>query len=248
MKRILRAFCMCLSNFTALPLPYRPWEDDAQELSLLCLPIVGAVLGFLWYLLALLLGRLLPAAQTALIVTLPWLLTGFMHLKGFLDTSDAIMTWRPLEQRMKALKDPRSGACAVAAMAVLALVSWGAAEAMPQWSDLRALVLIPVVSRCCMAFCALTFKPIGQSSPSSRNAGLNLAPACMWALELALCAVWLGGRAWVLVAETVAYAIAMFWGYRTLDGVSSEVSGFALTISECVGLVALSNQLLRSIL
>ena len=147
MKRILRAFCMCLSNFTALPLPYRPWEDDAQELSLLCLPIVGAVLGFLWYLLALLLGRLLPAAQTALIVTLPWLLTGFMHLKGFLDTSDAIMTWRPLEQRMKALKDPRSGACAVAAMAVLALVSWGAAEAMPQWSDLRALVLIPVVSR-----------------------------------------------------------------------------------------------------
>lgn len=250
MKRVFRAICMSLSNFTAIPWPFRPWDEDAQELSIMCLPIVGAVIGLLWYVLTLLGSRWFPAILTVLIATLPWLLTGFIHLDGFMDTSDALLSWRPLEQRLKILKDPRAGSFAVVAMAVLALFSFGAAGAIPSASDLRALVFIPVISRCGSAFCVLTLKPLGQSQYSGRseNSSQRIAILIMWAFEILLCALWLGGRAWVLVIETAAYAIAMFWGYRTLQGVSGDVAGFALSISECAGLVALADQLARAAL
>ena len=248
MKRIFRAICMSLSNFTAIPWPFRPWDEDAQELSLMCLPIVGAVIGFLWYALVLLGSRWFPAALTALIVALPWLLTGFMHLDGFMDTSDALLSWRPLEQRLKILKDPRSGSFAVIAMVVLALFSWCAAASIPLAADIRALVFIPVISRCGSAFSVLTLKPLGQSQYAGRSENMSqrLAILLMWAFEILLCAVWLGGRAWVLVIETAAYALAMLWGYRTLQGVSGDVAGFALSISECAALVALADQLVRA--
>lgn len=245
MKRFLRALCMCFSNFTAIPCPYRPWDEDARGLMLVCLPIVGAALGFLWYLLALVGGRLLPAARTALIVTLPWLLTGFMHLDGFMDASDALLSWRPREQRLRILKDPHAGSFAVIAMAVLALFSWGAASAMGPKDDLRALVFLPVISRCGSAFCVLTLKPLSASQYAQREdaPAQRLAALAMWAVAVIFCALWLGGAAWVLGVETLAYAAATLWAYRTLGGVSGDVAGFALSISECAALVTLASRI-----
>ena len=43
-----------------------------------------------------------------------------------------------------------------------------------------------------------------------------------------------------LLVEAAAYAAAMAWAYRALGGVSGDVAGFALTVSECAALVALS--------
>lgn len=242
MRRFVRALCMCFSNFTAIPCPYRPWDEDARGLMVLCLPFVGAILGFLWHLLALLGGRLVPAARTALIVALPWLLTGFIHLDGFMDASDALLSWRPPEQRLKILKDPHAGSFSVIAMVVLALFSWGAASAIGPKDDLRALVFIPVISRCCSAFCVMTLKPLSASQYADRAdiPAQRLAVLAMWAFEVLLCALWLGGSAWVLIVETLAYAAAMLWARRTLGGVSGDVAGFALSISECAALVALA--------
>ena len=104
--KVIRAFFMCLGMFSALPCPWRPWDEDARGLMTACLPLVGAMIGGLWYALSLLGRALLPDALTAaLIAALPFLLTGFMHLDGFMDTSDAILSWRPLEQRQTILKD-----------------------------------------------------------------------------------------------------------------------------------------------
>ena len=52
--------------------------------------------------------------------------------------------------------------------------------------------------------------------------------------------LWLG-RLWIaLIAESLGYAAAMAWGYRTLEGVSGDVAGFALAVAECVALTALA--------
>ena len=250
MKRFILALCMCFSNFTAIPCPYRPWDEDARELMIVCLPIVGAVIGFIWYLLALLAGRWLPAAHAALIVALPWLLTGFMHLDGFMDACDALLSWRPLEQRLRILKDPHAGSFAVIAMALLALFSWGAASRMGPKDDLRVLLFIPVVSRCCSAFCVLALKPLSASQYAGREdvPVQRLAIFAMWMYCVVASALWLKARAVVLLVETAAYAAAMAWAYRTLKGVSGDLAGFALSIGECAALVALANQIARAAL
>ena len=243
MKRFWNAFCMCYGMFTALPCPCRPWDEDARDMMLVCLPIVGALLGLLWAGLgALGMAWLTPALRSALIAALPWLLTGFIHLDGYMDTCDAILSWRPLEQRLRILKDVHTGAFAVVGLGLLMMFSHSAAMGL-EWSDLRALLFVPVVSRCGSAFCVLTLQPIGHSeyAATSGKSAQQIAVAAMWMIAMALCAVWLKGRVIVLAVETLAYALAMLWGYRTLEGVSGDVAGFALSVGECAGLIALAN-------
>lgn len=242
MKRILTALCMSLSTFTAIPCPYRPFDEEARPMAVVVLPIVGAVVGLFWYLFALLGGRWLPGILGALIVVLPWLLTGFMHLDGFMDTSDALLSWRPLEQRLKILKDPHAGAFSIIALAVLALVSYDAASGIAPGSDLRLLLFIPVISRCGSAFCVLTLPTLARSeySGSVGTAAQRLAIGCMWLIAIVFCALWLKGQVVALLVETAAYALAMLWAYRVLKGVSGDIAGFALTIGECAALVSLA--------
>ena len=69
----------------------------------------------------------------------------------------------------------------------------------------------------------------------------RLAVVAMWAVAMAACWLWLERPIIALAVETLAYALAMLWGYRTLKGVSGDVAGFALTISECAALMVLAN-------
>lgn len=244
MKQILVALCMSLSTFTAIPCPYRPFDEEARPLAVVCLPIVGAVVGLLWYVLALLAGRWLPAIHAALLVALPWLLTGFIHLDGFMDTSDALLSWRPLEQRLKILKDPHAGAFSIIALAVVALISYDAASGIAPGSDLRALLFIPVISRCGSALCVLALEPIGHSEYAQAEASVaqRLTVAVMGLIAALLCGLWLGDQVAVLLVEALAYGAAMLWAYRTLGGVSGDVAGFALTVAECAALVSLAGR------
>ena len=242
MKRLFRAFFMSLGMFTALPCPYRPWDEDARPLMLVCLPLVGLVVGLLWFTLGLLALRVLPAVSAALIAALPWLLTGFIHLDGYMDTCDALLSWRPLEQRLRILKDVHVGAFAVVGLGLLMLFSYDAARAVTAKGDLRALLLVPMVSRCGSALCVLTLKPIGHSEYArvEGSAAQRLAVCAVW-LVAVVCAVWLKVQALALLAGTLAYAAAMLWAARTLKGVSGDLAGFALTISECAALIALTH-------
>ena len=243
MKRAFRAFFMGLGMFTALPCPYRPWEEEDRGLMLVCLPMVGAVIGLLWAALALA-GRLLLAPSLAAVLTLalPLLMTGFIHLDGFMDTCDALLSWRPLEERLRILKDSRTGAFAVISLALLLLLGYASASGIDA-GDARALLFIPIISRCGSAFCVLTLKPIGHSEYSklTGTAAQRMAVVAIWLAALIACWIWLGNRAVVLIVETLAYAAAMLWAARTLGGVSGDLAGFALSIAEIFALAALAN-------
>ena len=240
---VIRAFFMCLGMFSALPCPWRPWDERARGLMTTCLPLVGAVIGGFWYALSLLGRALLPDGLTAaLIAALPFLLTGFMHLDGFMDTSDAILSWRPLEQRQKILKDVHCGSVAVVAV-VLLMIGMFAAAVDARSSDLRALVLIPIVSRCMSAFCVTMIKPIGHSeyAQMERNLSTPLSAAVMLLLTALIGGLWIGRRGLICIALTVlGYACAMFRSARALEGVSGDLAGHALCIGELCGLIALA--------
>ena len=72
---------------------------------------IGALWAFLGWLTQFL-G--LPVLIRALILALwPYLATGFLHLDGFMDVTDAVKSCRDLARRLETLKDPNSGAFAV---------------------------------------------------------------------------------------------------------------------------------------
>lgn len=234
---------MCLGMFSSIPCPYRPWDEDARSLMTAMLPLVGAVIGGLWYLLSLICGFVLPRTLwAALIAVLPFLLTGFMHLDGFMDTADAVLSWRPLEERQKILKDVHCGSFAVVCVVMLMLGMFAAANDALE-KDLNALLFIPAASRCLSAFCVCALPKIGHSEYSGlRNTGAApVVSAVLLVCCLLLGGLFAGGRCVIaLLAVVLGYGLAMLRAFRSLGGVSGDLAGFSLCIGELCGLIALA--------
>lgn len=241
--KLIRAFFMCLGMFTSLPCPYRPWDEDARDAMTSCLPMVGAVVGGLWCALALAADALLSeTVRAAVIAFTPLLITGFMHLDGFMDTSDAILSWRPLEERQKILKDVHCGSFSVVALALLLIGQFAAAKDIAP-DRLRALILIPVSSRCMSAFCVRALPTIGHSEYAQMRSE-TAAPMAALVMLLITCVLALFFRGYwtilAVLATILGYAAAMFHAFRLLKGVSGDLAGYALSVGELCGLIALA--------
>ena len=128
MKTQITAFFMAWGMFLSIPCPAKIWDEKARPWQLVYLPLVGLLVGAIWALAAYLMGLFgrLPAVCAAILAALPFLLTGFIHLDGFMDCCDAILSRRDLATRQKILKDSRVGAFAVVSAVLLFLLSFAA--------------------------------------------------------------------------------------------------------------------------
>ena len=183
-----------------------------------------------------------PALAAALIVILPILMTGGIHLDGYMDTADAVLSWRPLEKRLEILKDPHTGSFSVIALSCLLLLSYGATLTLLQSGrEVFPLLLIPAVSRACSAFCVSRLKPLSHSeyAGTSDNAGaVSGAAFAILCLALSIFAGWHG--VFVCLAVVAGYALIMRWTYKILGGFSGDLAGCALSVAEVCGLIALA--------
>ena len=150
MRDWIYGFFMAWGMFLAIPCPKKIWSETARRKMLACLPFVGIVVGAVWALCAWLAGYLPRALGAALGAAAPWLVTGFLHLDGFMDVCDGILSRRDLETRRRILKDSHCGAFAVICMVLLAMAQWSAFLSMEN-VPLLPLALIPVASRAAAA-------------------------------------------------------------------------------------------------
>lgn len=157
---------MAWGNFCSLPCPLKRWDNRAKSLMLGFLPSVGLIIGLLWaaiYFALVYLG--FPYLPIVFMVTfLPFALCGFIHLDGFMDCSDAIMSRRPLEERQRILKDSHTGAFAVVSLIFLLLAYYSCVStAVGVGIDFVNMVMIVVLSRSVSGIHVLLCKPMKQS-------------------------------------------------------------------------------------
>ena len=113
--RVIRSLFIAFSTYSRIPVPQVAWSEENRKYSMCFFPWIGAVIGLLmwgWLRLcgALSIGSVLKGAVGAL---LPILVTGGIHMDGFMDTSDALASWQSRERRLEILKDSHVGAFAV---------------------------------------------------------------------------------------------------------------------------------------
>ena len=236
MKTYLFAFAMCQSMFCAIPFPCRVWDEKARGKMLLFLPVVGLEIGLIWAALAWAVRALkLPATVAGLALCVcPFLLTGFIHLDGFMDVTDAVGSCRDLEKRRAILKDSHVGSFAVIGLCLLMLSQFALLSAAPETADIRILALIPAVSRCCSALAVTGLRPMS----SSQYAAQEKSGANLWILGgmLTVCLTagfWLCGKyGFALLGCLAGYALALRRGYKSLDGMNGDIAGYALTVGE----------------
>lgn len=240
MRNFWIAFGMTVSMFTLLPLPRTRWEERLRPLATALLPLVGLGIGAVWWGIALLARGLPTHLRAALVAAAPWLLTGFIHIDGFMDASDALLSWRSRQERQRILKDVHVGAFAVISLALLAMFQFAASMDL---KSVTGLPLLPVLSRCASSLCALNLHPLGHSEYAgmANSRRLCLIPVCICALAMAALILLRGWRGLLVgVAELAGYAAAMGIACHSLGGFSGDLAGYALTIGELCGLLAMA--------
>jgi len=249
MKRYLKGLYMSFGMFCAIPLPFHLWDETCVNLVLPFFPVVGGLIGVLWWGIAVLLNLtgihvMLAAAVMALV---PFLATGFLHLDGYMDTSDAVLSSRPIEDKLRILKDPHTGAFAVIMLAVLFVFQFASAFVfLEKGENLTLLIILPVISRCCSALSVLCLKPMEQSAYAkmlSRNTGIahKIFIIIIAFTGIAFSFFFSGIHGLIVVGSVIlGFTAVMARAYTDLKGVSGDLAGFALVIGELCGLAALA--------
>jgi adenosylcobinamide-GDP ribazoletransferase len=131
-------------------------------------PLVGLLLGAMLAIADALLGYLFPMPVRSVLVLVLWiLLTGGLHLDGFLDSCDGLLGASTSERRMEIMRDERVGAFALAGGVLLLLVMFSSLSTMAagRWA---VLLVAPVLGRWGISMAVVAF-PYARSSGLGRD-------------------------------------------------------------------------------
>ena len=249
--RYITAFFMAWGNFLVIPCPCKLWDSRLNRLMLAFLPEIGALIGGTLVLLLLAAhALLLPALLTGLLLTYAlFRIPGYMHLDGFMDVSDAVMSRRGKVERQRILKDSRVGAFAVINVVFLILAVFvGFVIREGAGSLLTGVFLIPVVSRSMAGMFVSGLRPMEQSQYAA-TAGEPGRRKYVVAILLQMTAwtvgsLLLAGPA-VFTAlippavEIGAASLACAHGVRRLGGMNGEIAGYVICVSEAAAVLTL---------
>ena len=235
------ALLSAFSTYSAIPTPRYAWNERVGGLTLCFFPAVGLACGgalALWYALcrALNADGLLFSAVAA---CLPPVLTGGIHMDGFMDTVDAISSHRPREKKLEIMKDPHTGAFAVIYCGVYLLICLGLFHALWERGTVYAVCPGYILSRALSGLCAAFLPPAREGGMLRRytrrmhraDAAAALgAAAVLSGVSLPLLAFWpgLGALALALLTVPLYRAVAL----RLFGGVTGDTAGFFLQLCE----------------
>jgi adenosylcobinamide-GDP ribazoletransferase len=242
-----KAVFMALGMFTILPTRKGSWHPDAAPLISPILPFIGAFIGLVWYFVAVWAVKLPIALCSAAIALTPIILTGLLHIDGFIDTADAVLSRRSLEERRGILKDPAVGAFGVVSVICLHMLQFCAVYSIAAaGKDFIPLVYITIMSRCVAGFSILTLKPLSltgymhtfKNGAKPRHVAMIVVTAMLF-LVLAFAT---GGP--IALVEPVAVlagsACVSAYLYRQMKGFSGDLCGCAIVVGELCGLLAMA--------
>lgn len=159
----MKGLIIALQFMTRIPLPIKMevTEEDfgsCNKYFPLVGLIIGLFLGLFYYFFHPFLSKFVLAA---LLVIGEIVITGGLHLDGFMDTMDGILSARSRERTLEIMKDSRVGAHSVTALFCLLLLKFTILATFPEKYIIGILVLMPMISRWMMLF-TLAFYPYAR--------------------------------------------------------------------------------------
>jgi len=234
--------------YSIIPVPKKSWNEKYMPIVLPALPVVGVLLGIIWFGLSLLIISLpVPLMiKSSIILLIPFILSGFLHLDGYMDTADAVFSRRSIDEKKRILKDPHTGAFAVIAVAGLFIFQFSAVYSIiEEQRNLLILVFVPVISRCIASIAALRLKSAfdtgyGASFKRGTKPGHGIF-VCLLTL-LVFTASWFlfGFAALPLLGGVFAGVLTAWYLYKQFQGISGDLCGCIITVCELTALLCIA--------
>lgn len=249
---IWNGFKIAFSMYSKIPMPKTDWNEKNMRYSMCFFPLIGVVIGalaFLWCYVSRQLdfGSILKVAGYLVI---PVLVTGGIHLDGFIDTQDALSSYKSREEKLEILKDSHIGAFALISCMVYYIIQAGV------WSELgeKSIATLAggfVLSRALSGYAVVRFQCAKNSglahafSDASQKKVVSIV-TFLFALLSMIVMIFMGG---MLGVSAIIGAMITFWFYRHVaykefGGITGDLAGWFLQLCELVmAIFALVGQL-----
>ena len=125
---LIGSFVIAFSMYSRIPMPRMDWTEERMRYALCFFPLIGAVIGAV-EIATFALCEILGAGvlfRTCLLTAVPLLITGGIHMDGYLDVTDARHSYGEREKKLAILKDPHTGAFAIIGLGLYLLLYAGA--------------------------------------------------------------------------------------------------------------------------
>ena len=237
---IINSFFIALSMYSRIPVPRVDWEKENMRYAMCFFPMIGVVIGAVMYLAGWLLDKTSVGGlfRGVVFTLIPIIITGGIHMDGFMDTMDALGSWGDREKKLEILKDSHAGAVAILGMGCYLM--WSVAV----WSELPAEVLRVcgvsfVLSRALSGYSVVTF-------PAARNSGLLKMfqdgaqkkvvriTMCLYVAAAVIMMAVMNARAMTgaVTGVMIAFLYYIVVSRKQFGGVTGDLAGFFLETAE----------------
>lgn len=237
----IKSLMIALSTYSIIPMPNFEWNEKNMKYAICFFPCVGVLCGALICAIGhfgvnLKLSNFFVAAVATCI---PLLVTGGIHMDGFMDTVDALSSHQPKEKKLEIMSDPHTGAFAVIYCVIYLLLNLAFLYEIYSKGHIVSVCPIYALSRCVSALCAVNLpnaKKTGMLSGYTKNAKritVNIVVSVMAAISLAV-------MFYISFASGIAVAfVGILWTalyYRIVKknfgGVTGDTAGYFLQMFE----------------
>lgn len=174
-KRQYQGAVAAFSLLTRIPMPGGvPFDKAVLTKSVHYFPLAGLAIGLLIGAASWLLPAALPEWPSAVLLLSLWIgLSGGLHLDGWMDTADGVLSHRSRERMLDIMKDSRVGAMGVIAAILLLLLKASLLAHMMGGSDSLPLPLFIILVLCAVWSRAWMAVAIAGWRPARPNEGLG---------------------------------------------------------------------------
>lgn len=244
-KRIWNSFKIAFSMYSRIPMPHSDWTEENISYAMCFFPWIGAVIGAVtWVVYCLkdiLSGQGIYYSDlffTILLVLVPLLITGGIHMDGFLDTQDALSSYQPKEKRLEILKDSHAGAFAIISCAVYMLAYVGVYSSLT-FECVKVIGLSFILSRTLSGLSVVCFpqaRKKGLVATFAKQAAKRTTRYVLAVYLVLICGVMIviggvpGGAAVVIAGLVFLYYYHMCM--TKFGGITGDLAGYFLQMCE----------------
>lgn len=236
---------IALAMYSKIPVPLLEWNEKNMKYAICFFPVVGVMIGLAFvgvfrFCTMFSFGNI---AKGAMLMFVPVLITGGIHMDGFIDTADAISSYAPRQKRLEILKDPHVGAFGILWTVMYFILYFGLCSEINE-SNIVIIAHGFVLSRILSGYGAITI-------PRARKDGLlvtfangtkqNVAKIIFIILGVTIAGIMVKTNL-TLGFTCLCSAVGVYYFYRhfaikTFGGVTGDLAGFFLQLCEITILI-----------
>ena len=246
---MIKSMITAFSMYSRIPMPQVAWKEENRTYALCFFPLIGVVIGAgetgLWVLCRHF--GVNAFFYSILAVIIPILVTGGIHMDGYMDVQDAKACLGDREKKRAVMKDARVGAFAVIHCCLYFLLQAGCFYELYQRRAILVAAGSFVLARALSGLAAVTFPGAGTggslqqfTSPAQKRVTVAVAFLYLAAVMGGMLYVSLLQGAAAIGAAVLVFGYYKWFSVREFGGITGDLAGYFLQLCELWQLLAVT--------